>query len=187
MTICWPELLCREVCCLLGAQVWHIAKRLLRLVWALDCNHLLLICMCTNEKMLWKILNASGVTTWLWEWGLRHDQHLLQLVVLSRIWLLQPWDLLLGTRSAVEKGDPPHKKATLPAAWPVWWGELYTRNDWGWRLQSGGERGEKQRMQGDWYKTPQEWYNRAKGASLKCMHANAQTLGIELEELELRL
>lgn len=178
MTTCWPELLCREVCCLLGAQVRHATERLLRLVWGWTAT--------THSSSAYK-RRCHGRAWMHQEWlhgsgseGWGHDQHLVQLVVLSRIWFLQPWDLLLGMRTDVERGDPPHKKTQLCQQVDPSGKESFI-------LGMSGDGGYKQGIQGDWYKTPQQWYNKAKGVSLKCMYANTQTLGTELEELEPQL
>lgn len=173
MTICWV----REVCCLLGAQVWHIAGRLLRLIWALDYNHLVLICMCINEKVPWKSLNGSGVTTWLWDWGLRawSTPHAAGGVVKDLTFAtMGPFfrnkDCCRKRRSTTQISKSATRLTSLVRR------DLYYERLGKETTIKGGERGEKQRMQCDWYKRPQEWYNRAKGASLKCTHANAQTL-----------
>jgi len=111
----WPDALCREVCCYLGAHITDVTKRLSSLVQSTDCYPLLLFHVGTNDtqeqpdeyqvglqsprrgsERLWSagnfLINPPGQReVWKGQLNLSNQQVATGLVPQPGVWLFRPW------------------------------------------------------------------------------------------------
>lgn len=75
-----------------------------------------------SPSLLWKGINIIHV----------NNQLVAQLISAVGTWVLWPRDCLCGLRTPRRRWVPPTQvspEICLPAGWPVWWGETYTKSD----------------------------------------------------------